>query len=265
ITPFVQSGDLWTLGRHRMLCGDAASEDDLNTLMGDVKANLVLTDPPYNVAYESADGKSIQNDSMEDTKFYEFLLSAFRNWLPHLAEGASAYIFHADTEGLNFRRAFKEAGFHISGVCIWVKNSLVLGRSPYQWQHEPVLFGWLPNGKHKWFADRKQTTVWNYDKPKHSAEHPTMKPIPLLAYPIQNSSAPNAVVMDLFGGSGSTLIACEETDRICYTMELDPKYASVIVQRYADLAGDTSGIYVIRNGEKLSYDTVNETVDTQGD
>ena len=261
IVPFVKSGDLWTLGRHRMLCGDATSEDDLNRLMGDVKANLVVTDPPYNVAYESADGKSIQNDSMADGAFYEFLLTAFRNWLPHLAEGASAYIFHADTEGLNFRRAFKEAGFHISGVCIWVKNSLVLGRSPYQWQHEPVLFGWLPNGKHKWFADRKQTTIWNYDKPKHSKEHPTMKPIPLLAYPIKNSSAPTAVVLDTFGGSGSTLIACEETDRICRTMELDEKYASVIVQRYVDLVGSSANVSVLRDGQTLSFDevTANET------
>ena len=256
IEPFVKSGDLWTLGRHKMLCGDATAENDLNLLMGDVKANLIVTDPPYNVSYESSDGKTIQNDSMADEKFYEFLLSAFRNWLPHLAEGASAYIFHADTEGLNFRRAFKEAGFHISGVCIWVKNSLVLGRSPYQWQHEPVLFGWLPNGKHRWFADRKQTTIWNYDKPKHNKEHPTMKPIPLLAYPIKNSSAPNAVVLDTFGGSGSTLIACEQTDRICYTMELDPKYASVIVQRYADLVGSGANVSVLRDGSRLSYDDV---------
>ena len=256
IEPFVKPGDLWTLGRHKMLCGDATAENDLNLLMGDVKANLIVTDPPYNVSYESSDGKTIQNDSMADEKFYEFLLSAFRNWLPHLAEGASAYIFHADTEGLNFRRAFKEAGFHISGVCIWVKNSLVLGRSPYQWQHEPVLFGWLPNGKHRWFADRKQTTIWNYDKPKHNKEHPTMKPIPLLAYPIKNSSAPNAVVLDTFGGSGSTLIACEQTDRICYTMELDPKYASVIVQRYVDLAGSGANVSVLRDGSRLSYDDV---------
>lgn len=256
IEPFVKPGDLWTLGRHKMLCGDATAENDLNLLMGDIKANLIVTDPPYNVSYESSDGKTIQNDSMADEKFYEFLLSAFRNWLPHLAEGASAYIFHADTEGLNFRRAFKEAGFHISGVCIWVKNSLVLGRSPYQWQHEPVLFGWLPNGKHRWFADRKQTTIWNYDKPKHNKEHPTMKPIPLLAYPIKNSSAPNAVVLDTFGGSGSTLIACEQTDRICYTMELDPKYASVIVQRYADLVGSGANVSVLRDGSRLSYDDV---------
>lgn len=256
ITPFVKEGDLWTLGRHRMLCGDATSEDDLNHLMGDVKANLIVTDPPYNVSYESADGKSIQNDSMADGAFYEFLLSAFRNWLPHLAEGASAYIFHADTEGLNFRRAFKEAGFHISGVCIWVKNSLVLGRSPYQWQHEPVLYGWLPNGKHKWFADRKQTTIWNYDKPKHSKEHPTMKPIPLLAYPIKNSSAPNGVVLDTFGGSGSTLIACEQTDRICYTTEIDPRYASVIVQRYVEFIGSTEKATVLRDGKTMTYDEV---------
>ena len=154
-----------------------------------------------------------------------------------MAEGGSAYIFHADTEGLNFRRAFKESGFHISGVCIWVKNSLVLGRSPYQWQHEPVLYGWLPNGKHK------------------CADHPTMKPIPLLAYPIKNSSAPNAVVMDLFGGSGSTLIACEQTDRICRTMELDPKYATVIVERF-HLEYPDQEITVLRDGQTVPYDSI---------
>ena len=256
IEPFVMQGDVWSLGKHRLICGDATNERDLNILMGDTKANLIVTDPPYNVGYESADGKTIQNDSMADEQFFEFLLAAFQNWLPHLAEGASAYIFHADTEGLNFRKAFKEAGFHISGVCIWVKNSLVLGRSPYQWQHEPVLFGWLPNGKHKWFADRKQTTIWNYDKPKHSKEHPTMKPIPLLAYPIKNSSAPNGVVLDTFGGSGSTLIACEQTDRICYTMELDPNYASVIVQRYVDLVGSGAKVSVMRDGQQLSYEEI---------
>ena len=248
------------LGRHRLLCGDSTNADDVARLMDGIKANLVVTDPPYNVAYESKDGKSIQNDSMADEKFYDFLLAAFKNMAAHMAEGGSAYIFHADTEGLNFRRAFKNAGFHISGVCIWVKNSLVLGRSPYQWQHEPVLYGWLPNGKHKWFSDRKQSTIWNFDKPKRSAEHPTMKPIPLVAYPIKNSSAPNAVVLDLFGGSGSTLIACEQTDRICRTMELDPKYASVIVQRYAELVGSGEGITVERNGETLSFADVADLV-----
>ncbi len=239
-----------------MLCGDTTKEADVTRLMDGIKANLVVTDPPYNVAYKSSDGKTIQNDSMTDGKFYEFLLMSFQNMAMHMAEGGSAYVFHADTEGLNFRRAFKEAGFHISGVCIWAKNSLVLGRSPYQWQHEPVLFGWLPNGKHRWFSDRKQSTIWNFDKPKRNAEHPTMKPVPLLAYPIQNSSAPNGIVMDLFGGSGSTLIACEQTDRICRTMEIDPKYASVIVRRYVDFVGSSAGVSVLRNGQELSYEEV---------
>lgn len=253
VKPFVEPGDVWLMGRHRMVCGDSTSEADVNLLMDGLKANLVVTDPPYNVAYESADGKKIQNDSMADGAFYKFLLAAFRNMAAHMAEGGSAYIFHADTEGLNFRRAFKEAGFHISGVCIWVKNSLVLGRSPYQWQHEPVLYGWLPNGKHKWFSDRKQSTIWNFDKPKKNGDHPTMKPIPLVAYPIKNSSAPNAVVLDLFGGSGSTLIACEETDRICRTMELDPKYASVIVQRYVAYKESGADVRVLRGGKEYTY------------
>ena len=255
ITPFVQLGDLWTLGRHRMLCGDATSEADVTRLMDGVKANLIVTDPPYNIAYESADGKSIQNDNMADGKFYEFLLSAFLNMAAHMAEGSSAYVFHADTEGLNFRRAFQEAGFHISGVCIWVKNALVLGRSPYQWQHEPILFGWLPNGKHKWFSDRKQSTIWNFDKPKRNAEHPTMKPVPLLAYPIKNSSAPNGIVLDTFGGSGSTMIACEQTDRICRMIELDPKYASVIVQRFHTDYPDAP-VSVLRGGEVHPYEEI---------
>ena len=255
VNAYVQPGDIWTLGRHRMMCGDSTSPEAVDALMDGIKANLVVTDPPYNVAYESADGKKIQNDSMADEQFFSFLLAAFQNMAAHMAEGGSAYIFHADTEGLNFRRAFKESGFHISGVCIWVKNSLVLGRSPYQWQHEPVLYGWLPNGKHKWFADRKQSTIWNFDKPKKSADHPTMKPIPLLAYPIKNSSAPNAVVMDLFGGSGSTLIACEQTDRICRTMELDPKYATVIVERFHQEYPDQE-ITVLRDGQTVSYDSI---------
>ena len=255
VTPFVQPGDIWTLGRHRMMCGDSTNDADVNALMDGVKANLVVTDPPYNVSYESADGKTIQNDNMADGQFYEFLLAAFRNMAAHMAEGGSAYIFHADTEGLNFRRAFKDAGFHISGVCVWVKESLVLGRSPYQWQHEPVLFGWLPNGKHKWFADRKQTTVWHFSKPKRSKEPPTMKPIQLLAYPIKNSSAPNGVVMDLFGGSGSTLIACEQTDRLCRTMELDPKYASAIVLRFVSEYG-AENAKALRDGEELPYTDV---------
>lgn len=255
--PFVLPGDHWFLGRHHLVCGDATSEDDLNALMGDVKANLLLTDPPYNCDYvgKTKEALKIQNDKMEDAAFFQFIFDAFQNIVPHLAQGASAYIFHADTEGLTFRQAFKQAGFHISGVCIWVKNTMVLGRSPYQWQHEPVLYGWLPNGNHKWFSDRKQTTVWNFDRPTQSRLHPTMKPIPLLAYPIKNSTAPNAVVLDTFGGSGSTLIACEETDRICYTTELDPKYASVIVERFRlHENGDASRIRCLRDGKELTFE-----------
>ena len=231
---FVKPGDVWLLGRHRLLCGDATKPEDVEKLMDGKKANLVLTDPPYNVDFESASGLKIRNDKQDNDTFYSFLLAAFKNMAEHTAPGGSIYVFHADTEGLNFRKAFIEAGFHLSGVCIWKKNSLVLGRSPYNWIHEPILFGWLRGGKHKWFTGRSETTVWNYDKPKKNGEHPTMKPVPLLCYPIKNSSQVNGIVMDLFGGSGSTLIACEQIDRIAYTLELDPKYATVIVKRYME-------------------------------
>ena len=256
VTPFVQTGDIWTLGRHRMMCGDSTSADDVIRLMDGVKANLIITDPLYNVAYESADGKSIQNDSMADEQFYEFLLAAFRNMAAHMAEGGSAYIFHADTEGLNFRRAFKESGFHISGVCIWVKNSLVLGRSPYQWQHEPVLFGWKKKGKHQWYTGRKESTIWEFGKPKKNGDHPTMKPIPLLAYPIMNSSMTNCIVLDPFGGSGSTLIACEQTDRIARTIELDEKFCDVIIKRYIEQVGTADDVSVTRDGVTFKYSEV---------
>ena len=175
--------------------------------MGDTKANLILTDPPYGVSFKSASGLTIQNDSMKNEEFYNFLLSAFKCMADHLEKGGVAYVFHADTEGLNFRRAFIDAGFHLAGCCIWVKDSLVLGRSDYQWQHEPVLYGFMQNGKHHWYSDRKQTTIWHFDKPKRNANHPTSKPLDLLGYPIGNSTQENGVVMDTFGGSGSTLMA----------------------------------------------------------
>lgn len=250
---FVEPGDLWTVGRHRIYCGDATNPDDVATLMDGKQANLVVTDPPYNVAFESNSGLSIKNDKQSGQAFYEFLLAAFTNMANVLEKGGSAYVFHADTEGLNFRKAFIDAGFKLSGCCIWVKDSLVLGRSPYQWQHEPVLFGWKPGGKHSWYADRKQTTVWNFAKPKKNADHPTSKPLDLLAYPIQNSTQANAIVLDTFAGSGSTLMACEATDRTCYSMELDPKYASVILRRYAEHTGDAAGITVQRGGKQLAY------------
>ena len=248
---FVKPGDVWLLGRHRLLCGDATKPEDVEKLMDGKKANLVLTDPPYNVDFESASGLKIRNDKQDNDTFYSFLLAAFKNMAEHTAPGGSIYVFHADTEGLNFRKAFIESGFHLSGVCIWKKNSLVLGRSPYNWIHEPILFGWLRGGKHKWFTGRSETTVWNYDKPKKNGEHPTMKPVPLLCYPIKNSSQVNGIVMDLFGGSGSTLIACEQIDRIAYTLELDPKYATVIVKRYIEQVGTDDDVYVLRDGEKV--------------
>lgn len=250
---FVQRGDIWTMGRHRLMCGDATSAEDVARLMDGKKANLIVTDPPYGVSFKSSDGLTIQNDSMKDDEFYTFLLTAFQYMAEHLESGGSAYVFHADTEGLNFRKAFIDAGFHLAGVCIWVKNSLVLGRSDYQWQHEPVLFGWKKGGKHSWYSDRSQTTIWNYDKPKRNKNHPTSKPLDLLGYPISNSSQENAIVVDTFGGSGSTLMACEQLNRICCMMELDEKYASVILRRYVEDTGDAENVYVERGGEQIPY------------
>ncbi len=250
---FVERGDIWTVGRHRLMCGDATSTEDVAALMDGRKANLILTDPPYGVSFKSSSGLTIQNDSMKDEEFYHFLLDSFKNMADHLEKGGAAYVFHADTEGLNFRRAFIDAGFHLAGCCIWVKDSLVLGRSDYQWQHEPVLYGFMQNGKHPWYSDRKQTTIWSFAKPKRNANHPTSKPLDLLGYPIGNSTQENAIVIDTFGGSGSTLMACEQMNRTCCTMELDEKYASVILRRYVDDTGDADGVYVIRDGKKLPY------------
>ena len=249
---FSKSGDVWTLGRHRLLCGDSTKAETFETLMQGRKANLVVTDPPYNVNYEGTAGK-IKNDNLADEKFYQFLFDAFSNIEKVMADDASIYVFHADTEGLNFRKAFSDAGFYLSGCCIWKKPSLVLGRSPYQWQHEPCLYGWKKSGKHQWYADRKQTTIWEFEKTKKNTDHPTMKPIPLLAYPIQNSSMSNTLILDPFGGSGSTLIACEQTDRSCYTIELDEKYCDVIVKRYIEQAGSSDGVSVERDGRTYTF------------
>ena len=248
-----KAGDVWTLGRHRLVCGDSTKVETFALLMGNRKANLVITDPPYNVNYEGSAGK-IKNDNMADDAFYQFLLAAFQNTEAAMADDASIYVFHADTEGLNFRRTFADAGFRLSGTCIWKKQSLVLGRSPYQWQHEPILFGWKKKGRHQWYTGRKESTIWEFDKPKKNGDHPTMKPIPLLAYPIMNSSMSNTLVLDPFGGSGSTLIACEQTDRSCYTIELDEKFCDVIVKRYIEQVGSADGVSVQRDGLTYRYD-----------
>ena len=252
---FSKAGDIWTLGRHRLICGDSTKEETYKRLMDGKRANLVVTDPPYNVNYEGSAGK-IKNDNMDNDKFYNFLLDAFSNMEKVMADDASIYVFHADTEGLNFRKAFNDAEFYLSGCCIWKKPSLVLGRSPYQWQHEPCLYGWKKKGKHQWYSGRKETTIWEFEKPKKNAEHPTMNPIALLAYPITNSSMSNTIILDPFGGSGSTLIACEQTDRSCYTIELDEKFCDVIVKRYIEQVGTYKDVSVLRDGKEYLYSEV---------
>ena len=254
-------GDIWQLGKHRVICGDSTKAETYKQLLDDRKANLVVTNPPYNVDVEETAGK-ILNDNMSDGDFYQFLLSMFTQVENHMEDDASIYVFHADTEGLNFRKAFKDAGFYLSGCCIWKKNSLVLGRSPYQWQHEPCLYGWKKKGKHQWFSDRKQTTIWEYDRPKSSKDHPTMKPIQLMAYPIQNSSMRGTIVLDPFLGSGSTLIAADQTGRVCYGIELDEKFVDVIVKRYIEVTGDTE-VTVQRNHEVLTYNQVLKELEEQ--
>lgn len=245
-------GDVWLLGRHRLVCGDSTKSETYKVLMDGKKANLVVTDPPYNVNYEGSAGK-IKNDNLGNEAFYSFLFDTFKNMEEVMAQDASIYVFHADTEGLNFRKAFAEAGFYLSGTCIWKKQSLVLGRSPYQWQHEPVLFGWKKKGKHMWYSDRKQSTIWEYDKPKKNGDHPTMKPVALVAYPIINSSMSGCIVLDPFGGSGSTMMACEQTDRICFTNELDEKFCDVIVKRFIEQTGSNTQVFLLREGNRIAY------------
>ncbi|MBP0970268.1 MAG: site-specific DNA-methyltransferase [Oscillospiraceae bacterium] len=258
---FSKEGDLWTIGRHRLLCGDSTLPESFERLMGGIKANLTVTDPPYNVNYKGVAGK-IKNDNMGNSEFYSFLLEAFNRMHENMASDASIYVFHADTEGLNFRKAFDEAGFHLSGCCIWKKHRLMIGHSPYQWQHEPCLFGWPKGGKHHWYSDRKQSTIWEFDKPSRNDLHPTMKPMALIAYVIMNSSMSNTVVLDPFLGSGTTMMVCQQSDRTCYGVELDPKYCDVIVNRYIELVGNADGITVERNGTVLTYEQARSLVES---
>jgi len=258
--PVTKSGDVWLFGNHRLVCGDSTKEETYAVLMDGKKANLVVTDPPYNVNYEGSAGK-IQNDSMNEETFEKFLFDAYTQMYGAMAEDSSIYVFHSDSHGLAFRKAFEDAGFYLSGCCIWKKQSLVLGRSPYQWQHEPCLYGWKKKGKHQWYSDRKQTTIWEFDKPKKNGDHPTMKPIPLIAYPIKNSSMSNCIVLDPFGGSGSTLIACEQLGRICHTIELDEKYCDVIVKRYIEQVGSAENVSVVRDGKTIRFEDLAVSAD----
>ena len=235
-----QPGELWRLGDHRLLCGDAMLLADVKRVLAGARADLVVIDAPYNVNYEGGTKEKlkIQNDHMADGAFYQFLLKAYQNLAAVTKEGAGIYVFHADTEGVNFRRALVEAGWKLAQCCVWVKQTLVLGRQDYQWQHEPILYGWKPGAAHRWFTDRKQTTVWNFDKPARSPEHPTMKPVDLVSYPILNSSRNGDVVLDTFGGSGSTLIACAKHGREARLLEIDPKYCDVILRRWQEWSGE---------------------------
>ena len=251
--PVSMLGDLWLLGNHRLVCGDSTKPETFKVLMDGKKAGLTVTDPPYNVDYEGGAGK-IKNDKMAEEQFEKFLFAAYVNMEQNMTDDASIYVFHSDSHGLAFRKAFEEAGFYLSGCCIWKKQSLVLGRSPYQWIHEPCLFGWKKNGKHQWYAGRSETTVWEYDRPKKNDLHPTMKPVNLIAYPIKNSSMSSSIVLDPFGGSGSTMIACEQMDRICHMIELDEKFCDVIVNRFAEYVGSTTGIKLIRDGKEYTYE-----------
>lgn len=255
---FSKAGDLWMLGEHRLFCGDSTKPETFDLLMNGKKANLVVTDPPYNVDYKGSAGK-IKNDSMAEDQFEQFLLAAYQQMEAAMADDASIYVFHSDSHGLAFRKAFEEAGFYLSGCCIWKKQSLVLGRSPYQWQHEPVLFGWKKKGKHQWYTGRKESTIWEFDKPKKNKDHPTMKPIALVSYPIMNSTLTGCLVLDPFGGSGSTLIACEQTGRVCYTVELDEKFCDVIVRRYIEQVGSADGVTVLRDGLTYRFEEVPDT------
>ena len=259
---FVEHGDIWIVGRHRLMCGDATSREDVSMLMDGKRANLVVTDPPYNCSYEGGTGMKIINDSWDNSKkFYQFLLDAFKNAYDNLSDGSAFYCFHSDAEKVNFFNATVDAGFHYSTTCIWVKNALVIGRMDYQMRHEPIIYAFKNTAKHKFYGDRKQTTVWEFDKPAKSQLHPTTKPLSLVAYPIKMSSQENGIVLDLFGGSGSTLIACEQMNRVCHTMELDEKYASVILRRAVENGISPNDIYVFRDNVRIPYAELVKEID----
>ena len=227
-------GEVYVLGQHLLLCGDSTRREDVSKVAGDGTVDCWLTDPPYNVAYEGSNGLTIQNDSMEDTKFREFLRNAFGCAEKAMKPGAAFYVFHADSEGYNFRGACFDVGLRVRECLVWKKNALVLGRQDYQWIHEPCLYGWKEGASHGWYGDRAQTTVMEFNKPKKNDVHPTMKPTEMLVYLLKNSTKRGDVVLDTFGGSGSTIIACQQTGRVCRCVELDPKYCDVIRRRWAE-------------------------------
>jgi len=256
-TPYTQKDDIYLLGNHRVMCGDATIKDSVDKLIEDDKVDLTFTDPPYNVDYEGTAGK-IMNDKMEDNTFYLFLYQAFKNMFEHTKPGGAIYVCHADTEGINFRTAFKNAGFKLAECLVWVKNALVFGRQDYHWRHEPILYGWKEGAAHYFIDDRTQDTIWEYNKPRKNEEHPTMKPLELCGRAIANSSRVGEIVLDLFGGSGSTMIASDQLQRKARIMELDERFVDVIVKRYIKYKGSSDDCYLIRNGEKIELSTVSD-------
>lgn len=238
-TPRSSVGQVYQLGRHRLMCGDSTQELDVSKLMDGSQADLFLTDPPYNVDYKGGgkEALKIENDAQSDDAFLEFLVKAFTNAKENMKPGAVFYIWHADSNGYAFRAAVQEAGLSVRQCLIWVKNSLVIGRQDYQWKHEPCLYGWKEGAGHLWASDRKQTTVLEFDRPTRSKEHPTMKPIPLFDYQMKNNTKGGDIVLDLFGGSGTSIIAAEQNGRVCYMMEFDPRYIDVIIDRWEKLTG----------------------------
>jgi DNA modification methylase len=247
--PFSQPGDIYELGPHRLMCGDSTDSEQVKTLLDGKVVDMIFTDPPYNVDYEGTAGK-IKNDKMEDDTFYLFLLAAFQNMFEHTKPGGAIYCCHADTEGLNFRNAFKNAGYKLAECLIWVKNALVLGRQDYHWRHEPILYGWKEGAAHYFVDDRSQDTIWEYNKPRKNEEHPTMKPLELVGKAISNSSRRHESILDLFGGSGSTMIAADQLDRKSFLMELDEKFIDVTVKRYIKHKGSNKDCYLIRDGKR---------------
>lgn len=238
--PWVKPGDIYQLGEHRLMCGDSTILNDVEKLMGGMLADLLITDPPYNVDYEGAtkDKLKIANDNMDDASFRQFLVDAFGNADAVMKPGAVFYIWHADSEGYNFRGACKDAGWTVRQCLIWNKNSMVMGRQDYHWKHEPCLYGWKEGASHLWASDRKQTTIMNFEKPVRNDLHPTMKPVALFDYQIKNNTKGGDVVLDLFGGSGTTIMACEQNGRKAYSMEFDPRYAQVIIERWESFTGE---------------------------
>lgn len=243
-------GDLFEIGDHRLLCGDSTQTDTFEKLMQGEMADMVLTDPPYNVSYQgkTKDALTIENDRMSNGAFYEFLYDFYSAQTTVVKKGSAIYVWHASSEIINFAKAMVDAGWLLKQQLIWVKNSMVMGRQDYQWRHEPCLYGWLDGASHNWYSDRKQTTIINYDKPSRNGEHPTMKPVGLFGYQIENSSKIGDIVIDAFGGSGTTMIACEQLKRKARIIEFDPKYCQVIINRIKKVNPD---IIITKNGVKL--------------